>query len=58
MVALADEIYERRAFDRMGELAVALERVGCDNEAVLAHCRSEAPHVRGCWVLDLLLGKQ
>jgi len=30
----------------------------CDNADVLAHCRAEVPHVRGCWVVDLLLGKE
>jgi hypothetical protein len=25
---------------------------------LIAHCRSEGPHVRGCWALDLLLGKE
>jgi hypothetical protein len=38
-------------------LADALLDAGCDNEEVLAHCRGMGPHVRGCWVLDLLLGK-
>jgi len=36
----------------------ALLDAGCDNEDILAHCRSEGPHVRGCWVVDLLLGKE
>jgi hypothetical protein len=38
-------------------LADALEEAGCDNAAILQHCRQESEHVRGCWVLDLLLGK-
>ena len=36
----------------------ALMDAGCDNEEILAHCRSAGPHVRGCWVVDLLLQKE
>ena len=39
-------------------LADALEDAGCDDAEILAHCRSSGPHVRGCWVVDLLLDKQ
>jgi hypothetical protein len=54
---LAQGIYTDRAFDRLPILADALEDAGCDNADILAHCRGPGPHVRGCWVLDLLLGK-
>ncbi len=57
VVALAAGIFADRAFDRMPILADALEEVGCDNTDILAHCRGDGPHVRGCWVVDLLLGK-
>jgi hypothetical protein len=57
VVALARSIYEKRAFHQMPELADALERAGCTNEEVLDHCRGPGPHVRGCWVVDLVLGK-
>jgi hypothetical protein len=30
---------------------------GCADEDVLAHCRGPGPHVRGCWVVDLILSK-
>lgn len=56
-VALARTIYEERAFDRMPELADAVEEAGCHNPDILGHCRSTGPHVRGCWVVDLILGK-
>lgn len=39
-------------------LADALEDAGCDNVDILTHLRSPGPHVRGCWALDLLLGKE
>ena len=57
VVALAKGIYDEKAFDRMPILADALQDAGCDNEDVLNHCRGQEPHVRGCWVLDLLLRK-
>jgi hypothetical protein len=56
--ALAECIYEQQAFDRLFLLADALEEAGCDNAAILKHCRRPRPHVRGCWVVDLLLGKE
>ncbi len=54
---LADAIYAERAFDRLPILADALEDAGCTNTAILKHCRGPGPHVRGCWVVDLILGK-
>ena len=58
VIGLATGIYQDRAFDRLPILADALMDAGCDNEDILRHCRGDGPHVRGCWVLDLLLGKQ
>ncbi len=58
VVAIASGIYADRAFDRMSILANALEKAGCTNADVLLHCRGDGPHVRGCWVVDLLLGKE
>ena len=57
-VALAQTIYDQRAFDRLPILADALEEAGCDGPELLAHCRGDGPHVRGCWAVDLVLGKQ
>ncbi|HVS39661.1 MAG TPA: hypothetical protein VMS17_29155 [Gemmataceae bacterium] len=54
---MATAIYEERAFDRLPLLADALEEAGCTDADILAHCRSGGEHVRGCWVVDLLLGK-
>jgi hypothetical protein len=58
VVALATGIYEEKAFDRMPILADALQDAGCDNEEILQHCRGENVHVRGCFVVDLLLGRK
>ena len=57
VVALAAGIYADRAIDRMPILADTLEDAGCDHADLLAHCRGDGPHVRGCWVVDLVLGK-
>ena len=54
---LARSIYQKRAFNRMPILADALEEAGCDHAEILAHCREPWPHVRGCWVVDAVLGK-
>jgi len=54
---LAQAIYDDRTFDRLPILADALEEAGCTNADILAHCRKPGEHVRGCWVVDLLLGK-
>jgi hypothetical protein len=58
VVQMAQAIYEDRAFDRLPALADALEYAGCENADIMIHCRTEWPHVRGCWVVDLILGKQ
>lgn len=55
---IAKGIYDDRAWHLMPQLHDALLDAGCDDEELIAHCRSGGPHVRGCWVIDLLLGKQ
>jgi len=55
---LARLIYDDRRFENMPILADALEDAGCTNGCLLAHCRQEGEHVRGCWVVDLILGKK
>ncbi len=63
--SLASTIYEERElfsglFDnvRLAVLADALQDAGCDNADILNHCRQPGEHVRGCWVVDALLGKE
>ena len=62
---IAEGIYDERRMPegtldsgRLAILADALLDAGCDDEDLLAHCRSEGPHVRGCWALDLILRKE
>lgn len=57
-VAIANHVYESRDFSAVPILADALQEAGCDRDDVLTHCRDEkAAHVRGCWVIDLILEK-
>jgi len=56
-LTLANGIYDDRAFDRLPILADALEEAGCTDREILGHLRGPGPHVRGCWCVDLLLGK-
>jgi hypothetical protein len=64
ILALAQAAYDNRILpagtlelDRLAVLADALEEAGCDNADILNHCRQPGEHVRGCWVVDLTLGK-
>jgi hypothetical protein len=58
-LTLARQMYESRDFGAMPILADALQDVGCDSEDILSHCRDTSlTHVRGCWVVDLVLGKE
>ena len=64
VVALAQAAYEQRVLPaghldpaRLAVLADALEEAGCADAGLLGHLRSQGPHVRGCWALDMILGK-
>lgn len=54
---LAQQMYDSRDFSPVPILADALQDAGCDNADILNHCRGPGSHVRGCWVVDLVLGK-
>ena len=65
VLALAQAAYEERRLptgtldaDQLAILADALEEAGCTAAAILNHCRANSVHVRGCWVVDLLLDKK
>lgn len=57
-LSLARQMYESRDFSPMPILADALQDADCNNDDILNHCRQAGEHVRGCWVVDLLLGKR
>ena len=57
VVAIARGVYDERAFYRLPLLADSLQDAGCEYAQILDHCRGPGPHVRGCWVIDQLLGK-
>lgn len=56
--AIAQTIYDERRFAELPVLADALEEAGWPSEEILTHLRSGGEHVRGCWALDLALGKE
>jgi hypothetical protein len=57
VIGIARAIYDGNDFSAMPVLADALEEAGCAAPRVLSHCRQPGVHVRGCWVIDELLGK-
>lgn len=58
VLQIAQSMDAQARFDGMPDLVNALVDAGCNNEDILNHCRSNEPHVRGCWVVDLLLSKE
>jgi hypothetical protein len=58
LLSMARQMYDSRDFTDMPILADALEEAGCTDQDILNHCRQTGEHVRGCWVVDLLLGKE
>ena len=65
VVRLARSAYEERHLPggtldngRLMILADALEEAGCTDAEILSHLRGPGPHVRGCWVVDTLLGAE
>lgn len=58
VLGLARNIAALGTFRRLPILADALEDAGCADVELLDHCRDVGPHVRGCWVIDVLLDKE
>jgi hypothetical protein len=58
VISLANQMYDTRDFSAMPILADALQDASCDNETILTHCRGPGPHVRGCFVIDLLTNRE
>jgi hypothetical protein len=58
VLSLARTMYDSRDFGAMPILADAIQDAECDNDIILDHCRGPRPHCRGCWVVDLILGKE
>lgn len=58
LLEMAQGIYDQRSFRLLPVLADALEEAGCPDGELVAHLRRPAEHVRGCWALDIILGKQ
>jgi hypothetical protein len=56
-VTVARDCYDRRDFAALPLLADLLEEAGCPEQSVLDHCRTPGEHARGCWAVDLVLGK-
>jgi len=57
VISIAERIYQAQDFSGMPVLAEMLEKAGCQDEVILTHCRSCPDHVRGCFVVDAILGK-
>jgi hypothetical protein len=58
VLAVAEGIYASGDFSALPVLSDALEEAGCTDAELLSHLRSPGPHVRGCWALDLVRGKE
>jgi hypothetical protein len=58
VVRLAQAIADKCAFDGLPALADALEEAGCQEAAILAHCRQPGPHGERCWLIDLILDRE
>jgi anti-sigma B factor antagonist len=56
VLLLAKRIRDGAEYTTMPILADALQDAGCESAAILDHLRGPGPHVRECWVLDLILG--
>ncbi len=58
VVLTAYSTYTGRTYDRLGVVGKVLVESGCLYPEILAHCLEPGLHARGCWALDLILGKE
>lgn len=58
VMTIAAQIYATEDFSQMPKLAEALQEAGCDDLRLITHCQRTAAHVRGSWVIDLILGSE
>jgi hypothetical protein len=57
VLQLAKTMVEQQTYEQFPILGDALEEAGCQDHSFLEHCRQPTEHVRGCWLLDLLLSR-
>jgi hypothetical protein len=55
--ALAEQIYQEKAWELCPVLADALDDAGVIDPELLGHLRAGLPHYRGCWAIDYLTGR-
>lgn len=58
VVKMAQWIYEQKEYGDLPILGDALEEAGCGSPGILEHCHSARVHVKGCWALDQILGRE
>lgn len=54
---MAHTIYDEQRYDELSVLGDALEEAGCEESLILNHCRQVDEHIRGCWLIDFLTGR-
>ena len=55
---LAESIYYNESFELMPDLLEALKNAGCREEVIIQHCQNDTLHVKGCWLIDMILEKK
>ncbi|MFO0848768.1 MAG: hypothetical protein U0871_09470 [Gemmataceae bacterium] len=53
---LASDIYDNNNFNLLPILGESLQKAGCNDRDIIHHCLDRNTHVRGCWVVDNILG--
>jgi len=58
VMQLTHQIEMMHDYGLMPILCDALQDAGCMDAELIAHCQAQTVHVRGCWVMQLLLGRE